>query len=359
MSGSRQTFVIAEAGVNHNGTLDLALRLVDAAAAAGADAVKFQTFRADKLAAANAPKAAYQKRETGAAQSQLEMLRALELSEADHRAIMQRCAERAIEFMSSPFDEESLALLVRLDVRRVKLGSGELTNGPLLLAAARTRLPLIVSTGMANMQEIEQALGVLAFGMLRASGEQPGRAAFRTAWQDPAGRAAVKEKVTLLQCVTEYPAPARDINLSTMTTMHEAFGVPCGYSDHATGPAISLAAVALGAVAIEKHLTLDRGLPGPDHKASLEPAEFRELVERIRDVEVAIGDGVKRPAPSEVANMEVARKSLVAARVIPRGRRITAEDVAVKRPGNGVSPLCYWEWIGRVAGKDYAEDDPL
>lgn len=352
------TFVIAEAGVNHNGSLDRAHRLVDAAADAGADAVKFQTFKASRLASAAAPKAAYQARETGVAESQLQMLQALELSESDHHELMRHCAERRIEFLSSPFDEESLALLVKLGVKRLKLGSGELTNAPILIAAARSGLPLLLSTGMATLAEVGEALGALSFGRAR-SGATPSRAALASAWEEPAGREWVRANVTLLHCTTEYPSPADQANLRAMHTMREAFAVRCGYSDHTVGDAACLGAVALGAVVIEKHVTLDRNLPGPDHQASIEPADLKRLIDGIRTVEAAMGDGVKKPMPAEIPNMAVARKSIIAAKPIAKGERITAEHVTVKRPGTGRSPFDLWDVIGTVAARSYDVDEPI
>lgn len=360
MSDTR-VFIIAEAGVNHNGSLDMALRLVDAAAAAGADAVKFQTFRADRLASARAPKADYQTRAVGAAESQLEMLRRLELDEAAHAQLVARCATRGITFLSSPFDLDSLSMLLeRRYVSMIKLGSGELTNAPLLLAAARTGLPLVVSTGMASLAEVEQALGVLAFGC-RADegGAVPSVAAFEEAYQDPSARARLRGRVTLLHCTTEYPAPFAEVNLRAMDTLRHAFGLPVGYSDHTPGTAVAVAAVALGAVVVEKHFTLDRTLPGPDHQASLEPAELVDMVAAIRHVEAALGDGVKVAHPSERRNMVVARKSVVALHDIAAGSVLTEEDVTVMRPGHGRSPLRLWETIGSRAERDYAAGEPL
>lgn len=357
MQARPHTFVIAEAGVNHNGSIERAHQLVDAAADAGADAVKFQTFKADRLASAAAPKALYQARETGAGESQLQMLRALELSPDAHASLMAHCEERSIEFLSSPFDEESLALLVRLGVKRLKLGSGELTNAPILIAAGRSGLQLLVSTGMATLDEVEDALGALCFG--RLSSVAPSRAGFRQAWAADEGRAWAREHVTLLQCTTEYPSPADQANLRAMVTMRDRFGVACGYSDHTVGNEACLAAVALGATVIEKHLTLDRTLPGPDHKASIEPAELKRLVDGIRTVEAALGGGVKAPAPAEIANMAVARKSIVAAKPIAKGERITTEHLTVKRPGTGRSPFELWEVIGTIAERSYDVDDPV
>jgi N-acetylneuraminate synthase len=356
MHSSRHTFVIAEAGVNHNGSLARARQLVDAAAGAGADAVKFQTFKSDRLASAAAPKAAYQARETGAGQSQLEMLRALELSADAHAELMRHSADRGIEFLSSPFDEDSLAMLVALGVKRLKLGSGELTNAPLLIAAARTGLPTLVSTGMATLAEVEDALGALSFGHLQPDGG-PSRAAFAGAWASEAGRAWTRSHITVLHCTTEYPSPVAEANLLAMVTMRERFGVAVGYSDHTVGDRACLAAVAIGAAVIEKHVTLDRNLPGPDHKASIEPDELKRLVASIREVEAARGDGIKAPVPSEIANMAVARKSIVAARRIAKGERITADHVTVKRPGTGRSPFELWDVIGSIASRSYDIDD--
>jgi N-acetylneuraminate synthase len=358
MTGTR-TYVIAEAGVNHNGDLELALRLVDAAAAAGADAVKFQSFRADRMASRAAPKAAYQRRATGAAEGQYEMLRRLELDAAAHEALADHCRGRAVDFLSTPFDEDSLRLLVDLvGVECVKLGSGEVTNGPLLLAAASTGRPIILSTGMSTLGEVEAALGVLAFGYTRPEAA-PERPAFRAALADPAGRQALEDRVTLLHCTTQYPAPFESVNLRAMDTLKAAFGLSVGLSDHSAGIAVPIAAVARGAVMIEKHLTLDRRLPGPDHAASLEPDEMRAMVDGIRAVEAALGEPAKQPAPGEIENLTVARKSLVAARPIAAGKLLEPADIAVKRPGDGMSPLAYWELLGTVARRDYAPEEPL
>lgn len=358
LTNKSQTCVIAEAGVNHNGALARAHQLVDAAADAGADAVKFQTFKAERLASAAAKKAAYQERETGAGQSQLEMLRALELSPAAHVDLIQHCADRRIEFLSSPFDEESLALLVKLGVKRLKLGSGELTNAPILLAAARSGLPVLLSTGMATLAEVKHALGALSFGQLHPTGT-PGRAAFEAAWASDAGREWAQSNITVLHCTTEYPSPVEEANLLAMLTMRDQFGVAVGYSDHTVGHSTCLAAVAMGATVIEKHLTLDRGLPGPDHQASIEPDDLKRLVDSIRAVEAALGTGIKAPVPSEIANIAIARKSIVATTPIAKGTRLTAEHLTVKRPGTGRSPFDLWDVIGTVATRDYAADEPI
>lgn len=357
---AQRTLVIAEAGVNHNGDPDLALRLIDAAAAAGADVVKFQTFRSGLLTSRFAAKADYQKRTTGEAQSQLEMLRKLELDREAHEALIAHCNQIGIAFLSSPFDLESLALLAQtFDMPMLKLGSGELTNAPLLLAAAQTGKSLVLSTGMATLSDVEDALAVLAFGYTTGSGIPPTRQGFRDAFESDAGQKMLRGKITLLHCTTEYPTPFGDVNLRAMDTLRKAFGVPVGYSDHTDGIAVSLAAVARGATIIEKHFTLDRTLPGPDHKASLEPVEFTALVKGIRAIEVALGDGIKRAAASEMSNRQVARKSLIAARPIAAGELLTADNLAVKRPGGGISPMLYWDVLGRPAARDFDEDEQI
>ena len=353
---SKGVLVIAEAGVNHDGELSRALALVDAAAEAGADAVKFQTFRADALATAAAPKAAYQRAATGQNGSQLEMLRRLELDEAAHRALLERAAARGIEFLSTPFDLESLRLLTRgLGLRRLKIGSGDLTNAPLLFAAGRSGRPVILSTGMATLDEVELALGALAYGY--GGGTRPRRAVFLEAQASHDGGETLKEKVTLLHCTSEYPAPAAEINLRAIDTLAATFGLPVGLSDHSEGIAIAIAAVGRGATVIEKHVTLDRSLPGPDHRASLEPDELARMVAAIRQVELALGDGIKRPGPGERKNMAVARKSLVAARPIGAGEVFSADNLTVKRPEGGMPPVDFWDLLGRAAPRDFAADE--
>lgn len=348
------TYIIAEAGVNHNGSLDLALQLVDAAVEAGADCVKFQTFRARQLASARAAKARYQQETTGTSESQVEMLERLELSHDAHRALLAHCDSAGIEFLSSPFDVLSLRFLVEdLGVQRLKLGSGELTNGPLLDAAARTGLPLILSTGMAELHEVRAAAAVVAHAWAGLPGapdlERLG----------PTEREVIASRLTVLQCTTEYPAPFDDVNLRAMEALRAELGCAIGFSDHTPGIAMPIAAAALGAVVIEKHLTLDHGLPGPDHRASLEPATFRALVDGVRQVERALGDGVKRPSPSELPNRAIARKSLVAARPIRAGEVLTEAALTAKRPAGGLSPMHYWELLGRPATRSYDTDDAL
>lgn len=355
---SARTFVIAEAGVNHNGSLDLALQLVDIAAEAGADAVKFQTFKADKLTTRGARKAAYQIENTASGGNQQDMLRALELSPESHEAIVVRCRERGIRFMSTAFDAESLALLARLGMPAVKIPSGDITCAPLLLQAARLGLPLIVSTGMSNLSDIEDALGVIAYGLVQ-QGSPAGRQAFEAAYASAEGRQALAQRVTLLHCVTQYPAPPAAVHLRAMDTLSAAFGLPVGYSDHTEGIEVSLAAVARGATVIEKHFTLDRTLPGPDHRASLEPQELQALVRGIRVVEAALGSSIKSPVAEELDNRQIARRSLVAAQRIRRGEIIREEDLDCKRPGTGRSPMWLWDVVGTVAERDYDVDEVI
>jgi N,N'-diacetyllegionaminate synthase len=316
------TFIIAEAGVNHGGDVEMALALIDAAKQSGADAVKFQSFRASRLASPAAQKAAYQQRTTDSAESQLAMLHRLELDADAHRRLLAHCCDVGIQFLSSPFDFESADLLAEIGVALIKIPSGEITNLPFLRHIARLGKPMILSTGMSTLGEVEEALATI---------------------QAEGGR-----ELTLLHCVTEYPAPYDEINLRAMQTLATAFRLPVGYSDHTAGVEVAVAAVALGAQVIEKHLTLDRTLPGPDHRASLEPAEFAQMVTSIRRVEAALGNGIKAPSRCELPNRAVARKSIVAARALAAGDRIEIGDLAVKRPGNGLLPKLLPSLIGRT-----------
>ena len=354
-----RTFIIAEAGVNHNGSLDKARELIDIAVEAGADAVKFQTFKAERLARSSAPKAWYQLGTTDPGESQLEMLKRLELNEEAICALFEHCKKRGIVFLSSPFDLVSLSLLTdRLDLPVVKVPSGEITNGPLLLEVGRTGKEVILSTGMSTLAEIETALGVMAFGYTR-SGVKPGRKAFERAYSSRRGQRALKRNVTMLHCTTEYPAPFNEINLRAMDTMHAAFGLPVGLSDHSPGITVPIAAVARGAVTIEKHFTLDRSLPGPDHKASLEPSELKNMVQAIRQVEEALGSGIKMPVRSELNNRLVTRKSIVASSRIRKGERLTVDNLTFRRPADGLSPMEYWDLLNKSAQKRYSRDDKI
>lgn len=313
--------VIAEAGVNHNGSLERALRLVDAAADAGADIVKFQTFKAEEVVSPVAPKAEYQVQTTGSSESQLEMVKKLELPGEAFRVIEQHCRERGIVFLSTPFDKGSADLLERLGVVAFKIGSGELTNLPFLSYVAAKGRPLILSTGMSNLHEVGAAVETV--------------------------RAAGNRGLVILHCVSNYPAVPSSANLRVMKTLEDEFGVPVGYSDHTEGITIPLAAVALGACIIEKHFTLDRNLPGPDHRASLEPGELQAMVGGIRAVESALGDGCKRPAAEELNTAAVARRSLVAACDLQTGTVLTEDMIAIRRPGTGLPPSELPKLIGR------------
>ncbi len=344
-------FVIAEAGVNHNGRLELAMELVDHAAAAGADAVKFQTFKAEALVTKSAQKAGYQARAmAGDGESdQLRMLKKLELDHAAHVKIAARCKERGIEFMSTPFDVESVTMLEDMGMLRFKVPSGEIDNPLLLRAMAKTGKPLIVSSGMSTLSDVETALRIIAGVIAKEHGPEP----FFT----DAGLAVLQERVTLLHCTTEYPAPPDSVNLRAMQTMAQAFGVPVGYSDHTEGAAISCAAVAMGATVIEKHFTTDRKLPGPDHAASLEPDELVSFVRSLRAVHAALGDGRKVPAAAEIPNRLVARRSVVAKTAIKKADPFTTENLTLKRPGTGIPASRYDDLIGRRADRDYQPDD--
>lgn len=349
-------YIIAEAGVNHNGSLDTAMQLVDAAVEAGADAVKFQTFKAEKLVTRKAGKAEYQKQATGADESQLAMLRKLELSYEFHFELLDYCRQRNIDFLSTAFDDESLRFLVdEIGVDMLKIPSGEITNGPFLLAHAQTGKEIILSTGMATLGEVETALGVLAFGYL--GWKKPSLETFQEAYGSDQGQAFLKKRVTLLHCTSEYPTPMQHVQLRAMDTLAQAFGLAVGYSDHTEGVVVPIAAVARGAILIEKHFTLSRRLEGPDHRVSLEPEELKQMVQSIREVEEALGKPGKMPQPCEFDTRNVARKSLVAAVDISIGEPFCADNVICKRPGNGISPMQYWQLLGKLSTRHYQGDD--
>lgn len=326
-----RVYIIAEAGVNHNGSLELAMELAAAAKEAGADAVKYQTFRADKLASAAAAQAAYQKENMGDTGSQRDMLKRLQLSEEDFRRLKAYCDDIGITFLSTAFDEESLDFLIGLDLPALKIPSGEITNLPLLVRAAQTGKPLIVSTGMCDMADVAAAVTLLK--------------------ENGAGA------MCLLHCTTAYPTPMEEVNLRAMATLADAFHLPIGYSDHTEGIHIPVAAVAMGARVIEKHFTLDRSMEGPDHKASLIPGELTAMVAAIRRVERALGDGYKTPTAVERQNRIAARKSIVAACPIRKGEIFTEQNLTAKRPGNGLSPMRWHEVLGQTADRDYDTDD--
>lgn len=327
------TLIIAEAGVNHNGDINLAFELIEAAVLAGADIVKFQSFQSHNLASPIAEKATYQKETTEASESQLAMLQKLELSPEQHQQLVNYCKGFDIEFLSTAFDCNSVDLLSSIGLRRWKIPSGEITNLPYLRKIGSLNLPVILSTGMANLGEIEAAINVLEIsGMLR-------------------------DQITVLHCTTEYPAPFHEVNLRAMQTISQAFGVSVGYSDHTAGISVPIAAVAMGATIIEKHLTLDCTMDGPDHRASLEPEQFKAMVQEIRTIEKVLGDGIKVPTMSERENKLIARKSLVAACPIKAGEQFVAQNIIAKRPGYGISPMQWDELIGRTANRDYSVNE--
>ena len=323
-------YIIAEAGVNHNGDINLAYQLVDAAKAAGVDCIKFQTFKSENLVSHTAQKAEYQKAATGDS-SQQDMLKQLELSFGEFVSLKEYCDRKGIFFLSTPFDFESIEFLNSIEMPFWKIPSGEVTNYPYLVALAKTGKPVVMSTGMCEMQEIEDAIAVL-----RENGASD---------------------IKLLHCNTEYPTPYEDVNLKAMKTLRDAFGVEVGYSDHTKGIEVPIAAVAMGAAVIEKHFTLDRNMEGPDHKASLEPQELKQMVDSIRHIEAALGSGDKKPSPSEKKKMAVARKSIVAAARIKAGDILTEENITVKRPGNGICPMRWKEVLGTRAVRDFEEDE--
>lgn len=354
------TQIIAEAGVNHNGSADLAFALIDEAYKAGADIIKFQTFKAEHLVTSAAQQARYQQVNTQKSESQLAMLKRLELDYSLHQQLIEHCQSLDIAFMSTAFDGESLQFLTQtLGLTTLKIASGELTNAPFLLAHARTGCKLIVSTGMATLADVESALGVIAFGLTADTREIPSREAFEYAYASKDGQLALKQNVTLLHCTTEYPAPFEEINLKAMDTLAGAFDLPTGYSDHSEGIAVPLAAVARGACVIEKHFTLDKNLPGPDHKASLTPGELAAMITAIRQIDVALGSPVKAPTVSEYRNRCVARKCLVAAHNIEKGTLFTQSNIAIKRAGSGLSPYDYWRVVGSTASRSYANGEPI
>ncbi len=328
-------FIIAEAGVNHNGSIKLAKQLVDVAAEAGADAVKFQTFKAVELVSKNATKAAYQKETTDNSETQFDMLEKLELDEGMHFDLISYCYEKKIMFMSTPFDHGSIELLDALELEVFKIPSGEITNLPYLERIGKLNKQVILSTGMANIDEIRDALNIL----IKAG--------------------AKKKNITVLHANTMYPTPMKDVNLRAMVTIGNTFDVAFGYSDHTLGIEVDIAAVAMGASVIEKHFTLDKSMDGPDHKASLEPDELKAMVNAIRNIEIALGSSIKKPSPSEIPNMKIVRKSIVASCGIKKGEALSKDKLAVKRPATGISPMRWHEILESVAKKDYAKDEPI
>lgn len=355
MSADR-VYIIAEAGVNHDGQRDRAFALVDAAAQAGADAVKFQTFDAARLASKSAPKADYQKQHTDAEESQLAMLKRLELPRDWHAGLQSHARQRGITFLSTAFDADSLAFLAGLDMPLYKVSSGELTNGPLLWEFARTRKPLVLSTGMATLSEVEQGLAVVAHA-LNAAHEPTSLDDVWRGWSRADWRAVLQGHVTLLHCTSQYPTPMAEVNLRGMDTLADAFGLDVGYSDHTEGILIPVAAVARGARVIEKHFTLDRRLPGPDHQASLEPGELAQMVREVRALETALGTGHKAPRPSEWDTRRAARQQVVAARTLAAGTVLTRADLTTARCGHGLPASELWALVGRTLERPHAAGD--
>ncbi|EKE80841.1 sialic acid synthase [Idiomarina xiamenensis 10-D-4] len=346
-------YIIAEAGVNHNGDLHLAEQLIDVAAAAGADAVKFQTFNAEKLAAEQAQQAAYQRQNMQQQVSQRDMLKALELPLAWHQPLQQRAQRLGIDFLSTAFDSDSLQHLLALSITRIKVPSGELTNAPLLLAYARSGLPLMVSTGMAFLSEIEQALATLAWGANHSGLPQSSEVIWQY-WCQPEAQQWVRQQITLLHCTSQYPAPDEAIHLAAMDQLAQAFGCAVGYSDHSAGIAVSVAAAARGARVIEKHFTVDRSLPGPDHQASIEADQLTQMVAMIRQVSSAIGQPRKLPQACEWDTRALARQVLVCAQALSAGQTIDAAHLTTCRSRAGMSPHRLWDLLGRPAQRDYA-----
>tara|TARA_Y100000746_G_scaffold618_1_gene544 strand:- start:5051 stop:6127 length:1077 start_codon:yes stop_codon:yes gene_type:complete len=348
-------YIIAEAGVNHNGSMDLALKLVDAAVYAKADAVKFQTYIADSLVTASAKKAKYQADLTGTNENQYTMLKRLELSQEQFSELQKYSLKKGIEFLSTAFDTESLRFLHNdLSINTLKIPSGEITNAPFLLEHAITGSDLIVSTGMSELEEIKAALSVIAYGYLhKASDSFPKMKEFKKAFSSKEGQLLLSKKVTLLHCTSEYPAPLEEVNLLAMNSMKDEFGLQVGYSDHTKGISVPIAAAALGARIIEKHFTLDSSMEGPDHNASLEPEELKLMIENIRSAELALGSNQKKVTESEFLNRNAARKSIVAIENIKKGDVLTESNIGIKRPGTGLSPFRYWETLGTCAHKEF------
>jgi N-acetylneuraminate synthase len=354
--GRQSVYIIAEAGVNHNGDPLLARELVDVAAEAGADAVKFQSFKAEKLVKRSAPKATYQLQNTHSDETQLDMLRKLELSDDIFADLEAYAISRGIEFLSSPFCAESLHMLVSLGMKKVKVPSGELTNGPLIWEIARTGLPIILSTGMATSEEIEQAMAVILHGRQYET-EPTSMDEIMSAWRRQGANGRALEDVTLLHCTSEYPAPLHEINLLAMQGLAAQFGTAVGYSDHTEGIVVPIAAAALGASIIEKHFTLDKSMYGPDHRASLSPDEFHQMVTAVRAVELSLGDSVKRVQSGEESTRQAARQQVIAARAVLHGQTIKRDDLTTARCGVGLPPNQLWQIVGKTASRDYLPGD--
>ena len=359
MPPKQKVTIIAECGVNHNGDINLAKKMIDIACEAGADYVKFQTFKVDALVKKNTPMAAYQQKNLNLEKSQYDMLKSYELKESDFKLLYDYAQQtQKIQFLSTPFDLESLHLLKSLGLKKVKISSGDLTNGPLLLEAAKADLSVILSTGMSSIDDIRTALSILKWGYEKKAEDPPSLKDIHD-YSSNGNFKTLSEKVSLLHCLSDYPAPPQFINLRAMKNLETEFSIPIGYSDHSLGTHISVAAVALGAVIIEKHFTLDKKLPGPDHKASLAPDELKKMVFEIRDIEEALGDGIKIPRGNEIETAKIVRKSLYAKEAIKKGEIITENKIECLRPESDTSPLKFWDIKGRIALKDYKVGDSL
>lgn len=357
ISQSNRVYIIAEAGVNHNGDVSLAKELIDIASDAGADAIKFQTFIATEVISIHANQADYQVKNTGLQESQLAMVKKLELPLDDFKALYLYAKNKGITFLSTAFDPVSLKFLVKdCNIPLIKIPSGEITNAPLLFACARYNMPIVLSTGMANLDEIERALAVLSYGWVHES-EPESLQECIDFYQTEDGIRALYKNITILQCITEYPAPYKDTNLKAMQAIADKFHCPIGLSDHSLGLHIPVAAVAMGATIIEKHFTINQNLPGPDHKASLSPDELKTMIHYIRDVEAAFGDGHKQARDSEKKNMTIARRSIVAADNLKKDEVYAMSNITCKRPGSGVSAMLYWDYLGKECNNEYKVDE--
>lgn len=355
----QDVYIIAEAGVNHNGSFELAIQLIDEAKKAGANAVKFQTFVTENCLSKTISKAAYQVTNTGSG-SQFDMVKKLELSFKEHSQLKAYCDEQYIDYLSTGFDFDSLAFLVdELKLKTLKIASGEVTNAPLVLAHAQSGCDIILSTGMCTLGDIEKALGILAFGFIGDTSITPSDMAFTQAYFSDEGQALIKKRVTILHCTTEYPAPFDEINLKAINTIKRAFGTKIGYSDHSQGIAVPIMAVAFGVTMIEKHFTLDKTMEGPDHIASLDPSELKDMISGIRQGQSAIGGAFKRPSASELGNLAVVRKVILANHNIKKGEVFSKDNLSIKRGAGMITPTDYWALLGRKSRRDYAHDEPL
>ena len=353
-----KTFIIAEAGVNHNGCIKRALKMIDVASDLGVDAIKFQSFLADEMVTKNVEKANYQTEGTGLKENQYQMIKSLELSLSMHEKLIKRCELKKIKFLSTPFDEKSLEILIKnFGLKTIKISSGDITNAPFLIKVGRLAEEIILSTGMSQIKDVRNALGAIAFGILNKNKEPENMKQIVKTFNQLKSQNFLKERIKLLHCTSEYPAPYKDINLRAITTLKKKFNLQVGYSDHTLGIHIAIAAVAMGATVIEKHFTLDRKLKGPDHNSSIEPKELEFLVKNIRETEISLGSSKKFITSSEIKNVNIVRKFVVASKTINIGEIFSEENLKVKRSGKGLSPFLYWKIIGKKSKNNYKKDD--